>query len=41
MEAQRGIGKKKDESAQAAAGTYVVATYAATSVLLPGGRRDN
>ena len=38
MEAQRGIGKKKDGLAQAAAGTYVVATYAATSALRPGGR---
>ena len=41
MEAQRGIGKKKDDSARAAAGTYVVATHAATSALLPGGRRDS
>ena len=38
VEAQRGIGKKKDDLAQAAAGTYVVATYAATSALRPGGR---
>ena len=41
MEAQRGIGKKKDDSARAAAGTNVVATHAVTSALLPGGRRDS